>query len=238
MNTNDEIIQIITDRKEALGLSLSELSRQVGMAKSAVSCYLNKTREFPLNRIPQFAQALDLSPEILLGISEDNHQLVFQKLDHERQEQVLDFLNHQLTQQEAERLEVNSSFYPVKTVTQLAAGLGYAFNDYDFETVHVPSKPPQYDIASIVNGDSMYPTYRNGDVVYLVDRGFTSYNGEVCAIAVNDRTFLKQVYLEKGQLRLVSINPDYDDILLPFPPEEDTHIKIYQVIGRDTTVAI
>ncbi|MGV3009924.1 XRE family transcriptional regulator [Streptococcus thoraltensis] len=238
MNTNNEIIDIISQRKAELNLSLSQLSRQVGMAKSAVSCYLNKTREFPLNRIPQFAQALDLSPEVLLGISEDDYQIIFQKLNRNRQEQVLDFLNHQLAQQEAEKQDLDQPIYSVKTVTQLAAGLGYAFNDYDFETVHVPSQPPRYDIASIVNGDSMYPTYRNGDVVYLVDRGFTSYNGEVCAIAVNDRTFLKQVYLEKEQLRLVSINPDYDDILLPFPPEEDTHIKIYQVVGRDTTIAI
>ncbi|MFU2206041.1 XRE family transcriptional regulator [Streptococcus pluranimalium] len=238
MNTNNEIIELINQRKSELNLSLSQLSRQVGMAKSAVSCYLHKTREFPLNRLPQFAEALDLSPETLLGISEEDYQVIFQKLDQERREQVLDFLSQQLAQQEAEKQETISSLYPVKTVTQLAAGLGYAFNDYEFETVHVSSQPPRYDLASIVNGDSMYPTYRSGDVVYLVDRGFTSYNGEVCAVAINDQTFLKQVYLEKEQLRLVSINPDYDDILFPFPPEEDTHIKIYQVIGRDTTVAI
>ncbi|MGV3162409.1 XRE family transcriptional regulator [Streptococcus hyovaginalis] len=238
MNNNNDIIQLITERKEELGLSLSELSRQVGMAKSAVSCYLNKTREFPLNRIPQFSRALDLSPETLLGIPKPLDHHLFQQLNHKRQEQVITFLNEQFLQQEAEKQEATNQLYPVQTVTQLAAGLGYAFNDYDFETVHVPSEPPRYDLASLVNGDSMYPTYRNGDVVYLVDRGFTTYNGEVCAVAINDRTYLKQVYLEKEQLRLVSINPDYKDIIIPFPPEEDTHIKIYHVVGKDTTVAI
>ncbi|CAM2747445.1 cI-like repressor [Streptococcus acidominimus] len=238
MNNNDDIIQLITERKEELGLSLSELSRQVGMAKSAVSCYLNKTREFPLNRIPQFSRALDLSPETLLGIPKPLDHHLFQQLNHKRQEQVIAFLNEQFLQQEAEKQEATDQLYPVQTVTQLAAGLGYAFNDYDFETVHVPSEPPRYDLASLVNGDSMYPTYRNGDVVYLVDRGFTTYNGEVCAVAINDRTYLKQVYLEKEQLRLVSINPDYEDIIITFPPEEDTHIKIYHVVGKDTTVAI
>lgn len=238
MNNNDDIIQLITERKEELGLSLSELSRQVGMAKSAVSCYLNKTREFPLNRIPQFSRALDLSPETLLGIPKPLDHHLFQQLNHKRQEQVIAFLNEQFLQQEAEKQEATDQLYPVQTVTQLAAGLGDAFNDYDFETVHVPSEPPRYDLASLVNGDSMYPTYRNGDVVYLVDGGFTTYNGEVCAVAINDRTYLKQVYLEKEQLRLVSINPHYEDIIIPFPPEEDTHIKIYHVVGKDTTVAI
>lgn len=237
MNTNDEIIDFIIKQKTALNLSLSQLSREVGMAKSAVSCYLNKTRDFPLNRIPQFAKALQVSSEDLLGVSTNDYQLNFKQLDQERQDYILDIINDQLAQQRAEEND-SHELYPVKTVTQLAAGLGYAFNDYDFETVHVPSEPPRYDLASIVNGDSMYPSYRNGEVVYLVDRGLTSYNGEVCAVAINDQTFLKQVYLEKAQLRLVSINPDYDDIILPFPPDEDTHIKIYQVIGKDITVAI
>lgn len=234
MNTNDEIIDLIIKQKTELGLSLSQLSRQVGMAKSAVSCYLNKTRDFPLNRVSQFAEALEISSEELLGVSTTHCQSLFKQLDQERKDQVMAFLNDQLAKQEAS----SADLYPVKTVTQLAAGLGYAFNDYDFETVHVPSQPPRYDLASIVSGDSMYPTYRNGDVVYLVDRGFTSYNGEVCAVAINDQTFLKQVYLEKEQLRLVSINPAYDDIILPFPPDEDTHIKIYHVVGRDITVSI
>lgn len=124
MNNNDDIIQLITERKEELGLSLSELSRQVGMAKSAVSCYLNKTREFPLNRIPQFSRALDLSPETLLGIPKPLDHHLFQQLNHKRQEQVIAFLNEQFLQQEAEKQEATDQLYPVQTVTQLAAGLG------------------------------------------------------------------------------------------------------------------
>ncbi len=38
MNTNNEIIELINQRKSELNLSLSQLSRQVGMAKS--SCLL------------------------------------------------------------------------------------------------------------------------------------------------------------------------------------------------------
>lgn len=48
-------------------MSLSELARRVGMAKSAVSRYLNLTREFPLNRAEDFANALHISTEYLLG---------------------------------------------------------------------------------------------------------------------------------------------------------------------------
>lgn len=55
-------------------LSLSELARRVGVAKSAVSRYLNLTREFPLNRAEDFAKALSISTEYLLGFDKSEQQ--------------------------------------------------------------------------------------------------------------------------------------------------------------------
>ncbi|MDU7875135.1 MAG: helix-turn-helix transcriptional regulator, partial [Staphylococcus epidermidis] len=60
MRTNDEIITIIKTTLKEQNMSLSELARRVGMAKSAVSRYLNLTREFPLNRAEDFANALHI----------------------------------------------------------------------------------------------------------------------------------------------------------------------------------
>ena len=53
----------------------------VGVAKSAVSRYLNLTREFPLNRSEDFAKALSISTEYLLGFDKseqqhENHNIV------------------------------------------------------------------------------------------------------------------------------------------------------------------
>ncbi|MBM7641747.1 LexA family transcriptional regulator [Streptococcus loxodontisalivarius] len=240
MRSNQEIINLISKEKEAQGMSLSELARQVGMAKSAVSAYLNGNRDFPLNRAQDFADALSIDCHFLLGM--ENNQAtetltkLYQQLEEDRQEKVLDLVQKEFQRQLSQ--ENQEPVYTVKAVTKLAAGLGYAFNDYDYQTVQVSQEPPRYDLASIVSGDSMYPDYRNGDIVYLVDKGFSRYDGEVCAVAVNDKTFLKKVYLEKEQLRLVSINPDYDDIIIPFPPNEDDHIRIFTVIGRDSTISI
>ena len=55
-------------------MSLSELARRVGVAKSAVSRYLNLTREFPLNRTEDFAKALSISTEYLLGFDKSEQQ--------------------------------------------------------------------------------------------------------------------------------------------------------------------
>ncbi|MCG1215031.1 helix-turn-helix domain-containing protein [Staphylococcus epidermidis] len=69
MRNNDEIITIIKSAMKEQDMSLSELARRVGVAKSAVSRYLNLTREFPLNRAEDFANALHISTEYLLGFN-------------------------------------------------------------------------------------------------------------------------------------------------------------------------
>lgn len=164
------------------------------------------------------------------------------QLHPERQVDVLEYAVTQLDEQEKEQLEevreVNEpiALYSVETTTELAAGLGYSYDDNDIKRVLVDEEPPRFDLASIVSGDSMIPDYENGDVVYLKDTGMSSYSGQVCAVAVNDKSYLKKVYTEDDCLRLVSINPKYDDIIIDFPPAEDTHIKIYAVIGSDKVV--
>ncbi len=59
MRSNDEIINLLNQLREEKNLSISELARRVGMAKSALSRYFNKTREFPLNRVDDFDQRFD-----------------------------------------------------------------------------------------------------------------------------------------------------------------------------------
>ena len=72
MRSNSEIVDIIISEKDKRGLSLSELARRTGIAKSAMSRYLNKTRQFPLNKAQDFADVLEISVEYLLGYGKDD----------------------------------------------------------------------------------------------------------------------------------------------------------------------
>lgn len=244
MRTNEEIIDILKTEKNAQGLSISELARRVGMAKSAISRYFNGSREFPLNRAKDFANALGISTDYLLGLdttptqSTDLPSTVAKLnsgLNQDNHAKWVDYGTALLEEQE-ETVEEVGLTYDVETVSSLAAGLGFSYDDGDTYTVQVTNEPPRHDIASIVSGDSMLPNYHDGDVVYLVDKGISNYSGQVCAVVVNDKTYLKRVYTEPNALRLVSINPKYSDIVIDFPPSEDTHIKIFSVIGSDRTI--
>ncbi|HEL1603184.1 TPA: helix-turn-helix transcriptional regulator [Streptococcus suis] len=68
MRTNEEIIQILMDKLGEKNISMSELARRTGIAKSTLSRYFNKTREFPLNRADTFAKVLGITTEYLLGM--------------------------------------------------------------------------------------------------------------------------------------------------------------------------
>lgn len=72
MRENSEIVKLIKKEVETKGISMSELSRRVGLAKSAVSRYFNESREFPLNKADDFAKALGISTEYLLGFEEED----------------------------------------------------------------------------------------------------------------------------------------------------------------------
>ncbi|CAG5948803.1 phage transcriptional repressor [Streptococcus pneumoniae] len=145
-----------------------------------------------------------------------------------------------LESQNEEETKINEvseviSLYQVEVVSETAAAsgfnYGFGYDDTDRETIEVDERPPRHDIATKVSGDSMQPDYQDGDILYLVDKGLTTYNGDLAVIAYGDRSYFKKIYTENGRLRLVSLNDKYEDIILDFPPAEDTHIKIYAVVG-------
>lgn len=72
MRSPVEIVDYINELRKQQNMSISQLAKRVGMAKSGVSRYFNHSREFPINRVPKFASSLHVSDEELLGV-EDRH---------------------------------------------------------------------------------------------------------------------------------------------------------------------
>lgn len=247
MRSNSEIIEFIVSSYKEKGWSLSEFSRRLKIPKSSLSRYFNYTRQFPINKAHIFAEALGLSTEELLGISQSTEQSKIvsinplidsitketSKLSISDQKEILNIIKNKI-----EANEKTPKLYDVIATTKLSAGIGYAFNEYDQERVYVENRPPRHDVASFVHGDSMEPRYYSGDLVYLVDKGLSSYCGEVCAIAYDGETYIKRVFTEAGRLRLESLNPKYKDIYIDFPPADGEFIRIYEVVGSDVTVPI
>lgn len=74
MRNSKEVIDYLNSLRERQSMSLSELARRVDMSKSTVSLYFNKSREFPVNRLDEFAKALGTTPEDVLGVQSSNKE--------------------------------------------------------------------------------------------------------------------------------------------------------------------
>lgn len=207
--------------------------------------------------IEKIAKGMKISAEDLIDMLDDDQEIqinatpdlllkspiqsIYDQLEPPRQGKVLTYAERQLNEQKnEEETKINEvseviSLYQVEVVSETAAACGFnygfGYDDTDRETIEVDEQPPRHDIATKVSGDSMQPDYQDGDILYLVDKGLTTYNGDLAVIAYGDRSYFKKIYTENGRLRLVSLNDKYEDIILDFPPAEDTHIKIYAVVG-------
>ena len=101
----------------------------------------------------------------------------------------------------------------------------YAYGNYD--TVFYDEQL-DHDFASWVFGDSMEPTYLNGEVVLIKQTGF-DYDGAIYAVDWDGQTYIKKVYREEDGLRLVSLNKHYADKFAPY--DENPQI-IGKIVGN------
>ncbi|HGL7927443.1 TPA: S24 family peptidase [Streptococcus pneumoniae] len=230
-------------------LTQKELAKLVNVGDTTIANYEKGFRSPKKDTMFDLANAFnvsidDLFPPIQKGSSSNTPQIqtIYDELKPPRQAKVLNYANRQLNEQRnEEETKINEvseniiSLYQVEVVSETAAArgfnYGFGYDDTDRETIEVDEQPPRHDIATKVSGDSMQPDYQDGDILYLVDKGLTTYNGDLAVIAYGDRSYFKKIYTENGRLRLVSLNDKYEDIILDFPPAEDTHIKIFAVVG-------
>ena len=250
------IAENITHFRKQRGITQKELAKEVGITASTMTDYM-KLRSAPsfgvIQKLADYfgvrksdidttfkeesTDSLPDTPDFLTQQITDN----VVQLSVENKKIVLrtseDLLKEQKIEEETKINEVSEviSLYQVEVVSETAAACGFnygfGYDDTDRETIEVDERPPRHDIATKVSGDSMQPDYLDGDILYLVDKGLTTYNGDLAVIAYGDRSYFKKIYTENGRLRLVSLNDKYEDIILDFPPAEDTHIKIYAVVG-------
>lgn len=230
MRTNDEIIDIINNLKEEKGLSLSELARRVNMAKSALSRYFNKTRQFPLNRVEDFAAVLGVSSEFILGFdtNSDKNDItsIYNELKPPRQEVVYKFAERQLQEQNEKPkvvklpiTEEDDEDVELVCGHQSAAGFAMLGDDSNMtSTVMKASKVPNgADEIVEITGNSMEPLIMKGEQVFIRHQPSVE-NGEIAIVAIfDDGITCKKVYYDdaEGTVTLESVNDEYEDMVFP-----------------------
>ena len=227
MRTNEEIISLIQEEAKKKGMSMSELARRVGIAKSTMSRYFNKTREFPLNKADDFARIFNITPEFLLGIQKENKEkpeilTIYNKLEEPRQEKVLDFANAQLDEQKSSKVasifeKVSNEDYIIDYVEGLVAAGHGTFQE---DNLHMEVKlraedvPESYDTIAKVAGDSMEPLIEDNDLLFIRVASQIDVNS-IGIFQVNGKNFVKKLKRDyDGSWYLQSLNSGYEEIHL------------------------
>lgn len=228
MRSNNEIINLIQDRIDEKGMSMSELARQVGIAKSTMSRYFNRTREFPLNKTDDFAKALGMTPEYLLGIQKVNNiepeiLTIFNQLDEDRQANVIDYATSQLNEQvNLKTISILDKFkndddYIIDYVEGLVAAGHGTFQE---DNLHMEVKlrtedvPENYDTIAKVAGDSMEPLIEDNDLLFIKVTSQVDINS-IGIFQINGKNFVKKLKRDyDGSWYLQSLNSGYEEIHL------------------------
>lgn len=207
MNSNDEIIDILIQACFENDISQNELARRVGMAKSAISRYFNRTREFPLNRADQFAKALGLETEYLLGVSLPEETIEERPLP--------------------ENLKPITKVNRIPIVGSIAAGKPILATE-NIESHLLLGQEYKADFALKIKGDSMIDVGINdGDLALIIkDRPVT--NGDIYAVLVDGEATLKKVYRNDDYLTLQPCNSKYEPLMVK---EEDNPYIIGKLSG-------
>lgn len=241
MRTNEEIISLIQEEAKKKGMSMSELARRVGIAKSTMSRYFNKTREFPLNKADDFARIFNITPEFLLGIQKESKErpeilTIYNQLEEPRQEKVLDFANAQLDEQESSKVasifeKVSNEDYIIDYVEGLVAAGHGTFQE---DNLHMEVKlrtedvPEEYDTIAKVAGDSMEPMIEDNDLLFIRVTSQVDIN-DIGIFQINGKNFVKKLKRDyDGSWYLQSLNNSYEEIHLT---EEDDIRTIGEVVS-------
>ena len=181
-------------RKRA-GLSQELLAQKVGYTdRSSISKIEKGETELTDSKFVLFAQALGVSVTDILGLTEPV----------EIAEQTVTFgvIGDIAAGYELEALEENDDFLSERIEIPVSWLRGRPKSDY---------------LIVRVTGDSMFPTYQDGDLVLVLRQTTMNHSGQIGAFVFDDnKVTLKRIEYVMGEdwVRLVPINPSFPPLMI------------------------
>lgn len=130
---------------------------------------------------------------------------------------------------------ITNDYTTFPVIGDIAAGFDrIAVEEWKGETIDVPNSYlkgrncSDFFVLS-VKGDSMFPTFQDGDKVLILRQSTLNYSGQIGAVLYDDETAtLKKVEYKQGEdwLKLVPINPNYTPVYI-----ENERLEHCRVLG-------
>ena len=209
----------LKSRRKELKLTQKEIADQLGISYQAYSAWERRVKEPSKEKVQRLEQILKVPKGYFTEIEIVR---LYNILSNKGKNQVVEYARDLVQKEKTQQvISVSENLYEYHVYEKMSAGIGASvYDDRNYDTVYFDEELP-HDFASWVSGDSMEPKYQNGSVALIRETGF-DYDGAVYAVVCNSQTYIKRVYREEEGLRLVSINPRYDDIFISY--DEDPRV--------------
>lgn len=211
---------MIKERRLELGLTQSQLSQLTDIKSTTISNYENNISSPSDENIYRLMKALqcdanylfewDKHEELKLSFPEEKLIKKYRILDKHGKKMVDFTLNEEYDRCTTENEEETPTISIRHNTYKVSAGRGFDLEDRDsWEEIDIPDTPEarKADFAVTIIGDSMEPIYSNGQIVLVREQPAVDI-GETGVYIINGGGFIKR----NGGDRLISINPEYDDI--------------------------
>lgn len=206
-------------RRKELKMTQKDIADQLGISYQAYSAWERGVKEPSREKVQRLEQILRVPKGYFTEIEIVR---LYNTLSNKGKKQVVEYARDLVQKERIQSaISVSENLYEYHVYEKMSAGIGASvYDDQDYDTVYFDEELA-HDFASWVSGDSMEPKYQNGSVALIRETGF-DYDGAVYAVVCNNQTYIKRVYREEEGLRLVSINPRYEDIFISY--DEDPRV--------------
>lgn len=222
----------IKELRKSHNLTLEELADTlnkeypdtINFNKGRISKWENNREEPRLSSVKILADFFDVPLDYFNGIDVEHAEIltIFNQLDEERQENVVDYattlLNEQVSMKATTVLEkYRTDDYMIDYVEGLvAAGHGTFQEDNLHMEVRLRSEdvPEDYDTIAKVAGDSMEPLIEDNDLLFIKVTSQVDINS-IGIFQINGKNFVKKLKRDyDGSWYLQSLNSGYEEIHL------------------------
>jgi repressor LexA len=217
----------IKELRTGMNLTQEELAKSINVTKGAIANY-EKEVSIPKPEIMyKLFSALNCDANYLYqddikNLKQDTYSLVEKKLvsDYRKLDDHSKEVVQVVIRKELERNIPNKPTYdnviPIKKYKVLyydmpvSAGTGNPLDEEYPEKVDIAEQPPKgTDFIVRVSGDSMEPTYHNGDKLFVKEQPSIEV-GDIGIFVVNGNAYVKELGIDK----LISHNEKYPDIII------------------------
>lgn len=219
-------------RRKELKMTQKDISDQLGISYQAYSAWERGVKKPSGEKVKQLEKLLNVPKGYF---TETEIVRLYNTLSDERKDQALSYVRNLVQKEQCKNVvSISEKLYEYHVYEKMSAGIGSSvYNDQNYDTVYF-NEELVHDFASWISGDSMEPKYQNGSVALIRETGF-DYDGAVYAVVCNSQTYIKRVFREENGLRLVSLNPNYEDIFLSYNNEPRI---VGAIIGSFTPIVI